>query len=230
MNTFSPPHLRGSDSEKLRQLYSYLYRLSEKLNSLSLSQGTVQNVQTTSASLPANESNFSSVKSLIIQSADVINAYCDAIEKRLAGKYVAQSDFGVYREETAASLAASAKELSVLFENSESIESLLHEVSESITKIHARLRAGLLYHDAAGQAVYGLEIGQRNAVNGVETFEKFARFTSDRLSFYDKNEIEVAYISDYKLYITCAEVKSSLRIGGYLLQNENGLSLRWNGE
>ena len=51
-------------------------------------------------------------------------------------------------------------------------------------------------------------------VDGEEVFNKYARFTSGRLSFYDKNDTEVAYISDYKLHISNVEITYSYKIGG----------------
>jgi archaellum component FlaC len=83
-----------------------------------------------------------------------------------------------------------------------------------IIDVSAYIKSGLLYYDANEIPIYGLEIGQRNNIDGVEVFNKFARFTSDRLSFYDQNDIEVAYISDKKLYISDVEVLRSLKIGG----------------
>ena len=67
-----------------------------------------------------------------------------------------------------------------------------------------------------GAPVYGLEIGQRTEIDGVETFNKYARFTSEKLSFYDSNDNEVAYISDKKLYITHVEITGSLSLGGFV--------------
>ena len=55
-----------------------------------------------------------------------------------------------------------------------------------------------------------MEVGQTNLVSGQTVFDKFARFTPDRLSFFDRNDVEVAYISDYHLYITNAIVTGSL--------------------
>jgi hypothetical protein len=77
--------------------------------------------------------------------------------------------------------------------------------------------------------VYGLEIGQRNKIDGEEVFNKYARFTSDRLSFYDQNDTEIAYISDYKLHINHAEVLGTLKIGGYLIDTTKGLTFKWVG-
>lgn len=96
---------------------------------------------------------------------------------------------------------------------------------------NAYIRSGLLYYDDNAFPVYGLEIGQRNTVNDVEVFNKFARFTSDRLSFYDQNDNEVAYVSDYKLYIRNVEITTSLKIGGFVdtVQPNGDVVTKWVG-
>lgn len=89
-------------------------------------------------------------------------------------------------------------------------------IESSIVEVSANIKTGLLYYDENEIPVYGLEIGQKNTIDGEEVFNKFARFTAGRLSFYDQNGVEVAYISDYKLYICNVEITSSFKIGGYI--------------
>ena len=84
----------------------------------------------------------------------------------------------------------------------------------NLIEVNAHIRSGLLYTDDGGVPIYGVEVGQKNIIDGVEVFRKYARFTSDRLSFYDQNDKEVAYISDRKLYISDVEVISSIKRGG----------------
>ena len=98
-----------------------------------------------------------------------------------------------------------------------------------LVEANAHIKSGLLYYDENEVPVYGLEIGQRNVIDGEEVFNKYARFTAGRLSFYDKNGSEVAYISDYKLYISHAEVTGTLKLGGYLVDTRNGLTFKWVG-
>ena len=74
-----------------------------------------------------------------------------------------------------------------------------------------------------------MEVGQSNEVNGENVFDKFSRFTADRLSFYDRNDVEVAYVGDYKLYITNAEITGNLKLGGYLIDTTDGLAFKWIG-
>ena len=86
-----------------------------------------------------------------------------------------------------------------------------------------------IYEDANGIPVYGLEVGQKNIVDGVEVFNKYARFTSDRLSFYDRNDTEVAYISDKKLYINNVEITGSYKIGRFVdtVLPDGGVVTKW---
>lgn len=105
----------------------------------------------------------------------------------------------------------------------------LESIIYTLIEVNASIKTGLLYYDDNGIPIYGLEIGQRNTVDGVEVFNKFARFTSDRLSFYDRNGTEVAYISDYKLHITNAEIEGTLKLGAFLVDTSKGFRLKWVG-
>lgn len=111
----------------------------------------------------------------------------------------------------------------------QSVRDSLNSINYSLIAVNANIKSGLLDTDENGIPVYGLEIGQKNYINGEEVFNKFARFTAGRLSFYDQNGHEVAYISDYKIYITHAEVTGTLKLGGYLVETTNGLTFKWVG-
>lgn len=100
----------------------------------------------------------------------------------------------------------------------------------SIVEATAHIRSGILFYDENEIPVYGLEIGQKNTVNGVEVFNKYARFTSDRLSFYDQNDTEVAYVSDKKLYITNIEITGTFRIGRFVdtvMPDDGSVVTKW---
>lgn len=107
----------------------------------------------------------------------------------------------------------------------------ISNLSYSIIKVNAHINTGLLYYDSYGIPVYGMEVGQRTEVDGVEIFNKFARFTANRLSFYDQNGNEVAYISDRKLYIAHVEVLGSMLMGGFkdTVQADGSIVTKWIG-
>ncbi len=89
----------------------------------------------------------------------------------------------------------------------------LQALNTSIVEVTANIRTGELYR-VNEIPVYGLEVGQIIEVDGEEVFNKFARFVADRLSFYDQNGAEVAYISDYRLYIYNVEITGIYKLGG----------------
>ena len=175
-------------------------------------------------------STFAGVKNLIIKSADIVNAYYAEISQRLEGVYVAQSDFGTYAQETAMEIRANSQSLQQLYTNTQELSDTVDGLYDSVIGTNAYLKSGLLDEKADGTPIYGLEIGQSNTVGGQAVFDKFARFTADRLSFYDSSDVEVAYISDYKLYITNAEITGSLWLSGrFKIYYKGGLAFQWMG-
>jgi hypothetical protein len=234
------PNITAQDEKgQLIQMRSYMHQLVEQLqwalNDLSsTASGCVvaASAPKSQASAPAKvdaEATFNAVKSLIIKSADIVTAYYDEINRRLEGLYVAESDFGAFAEQTSQDILQTSTGIETLYTNIQTILTDIESISHTIIETNAHINSGLLYYDEDGIPIYGLEIGQRNTVDGVEVFNKYARFTSDRLSFYDQNDTEVAYISDYKLYITNAVIRNSLKIGGYMLDTSNGLAFKWEG-
>ena len=234
----SPNITAGNDRERLLQIQSYLYQMAQQLqwafDTISTS-GTTSSVSTVAAQKQIatqtdSATTFAGIKNLIIKSADIVNAYYTEINNRLSGKYVAQSDFGIYTEETAQEIQQSNTNINQLFTNLRTLSDTVDGLYNSTVGANAYLKSGLLYEDENGVPVYGLEIGQTNSVDGATVFDKFARFAADRLSFFDSNDVEVAYISDYKLYITNAEISGSLWLSGkFKIYYNGGLAFQWIG-
>lgn len=227
-----------TEAGRIEQIKGYIYQLAEQLkwalNSIEETSSKVvlqQDNTSQSKGITETESQatFNSIKSLIIKSADIVNAYYEELNERLEGIYVAESDFGTYKEETALDIEANSKEITQLYDNLQSIESDIKKLEHNLVEANAYIKSGELYTDDQGVPIYGIEIGQRNKIDGVEVFNKYARFISDRLSFYDQNDNEVAYISDYKLYITNAEITGKLKLGAFEIDTANGLTLKYVG-
>ena len=226
----------GTTSGQIEQIRSYLYQLTEQLkwalNSIEnngtniLQQGSKSSQNTANADANAT---FNSIKSLIINSADIVDAYSEEISRRFAGEYVAKSDFGTYIESTAQTINEDSESVESMYTSLQKIISDIDNLEHSIIEVNARIKSGKLDTDASGAPIYGIEVGQTNDIDGVQVFNKFARFTSDRLSFFDKNDTEVAYISDYKLVITHAQIKGTLTIGRFVSEatEDLGLVIKW---
>ena len=228
-----------TDRGKLEQIHSYLYQLAEQLKWAlnTIDSGGTKVLQQGSQSTAKDttdkeaEATFNSIKALIIRSADIVNAYYDEINEKFLGQYVAQSDFGIYTELTAQHITTNSTAIENIFTSMQEIITEINNLEHNLIEVNAHIRSGLLDYDDQGVPIYGLEIGQENSIDGEPVFDKYARFTSDRLSFYDQNDTEVAYISDYKLYISNVEITVSFQEGGYkdFIDANGGIVTKWVG-
>lgn len=300
-----------SDDNKFMLLKNYLYELNEAL-AQALDDKTATELQAFTKSVNEKDKSnsekiialknqsikrFDALKQDILRTADEIEKeYTTKLEQtkeeiklEAKGEFVAQSQFGEYKNETASqylqmseaiqSNVTKTEELSTSVEDykritdskitqqAESITSQISEayatknevngledrveskivqtstnitdnfnksltylsddistvggnVKEFISELDVYIRRGELEPD-----IYGIEIGRSDSLIK-------ARFTNDRLSFYQGTS-EVAYISQNNLYITRAEVLDYLKIGntsqGFFIfdTTENGLEVKW---
>ena len=232
------PNITGAtEKEQLLQVKSYLHQLVGELNwalgSIEAGGGTAVANQATGSSVTKSElaTSYNELRSLIMKSAHAVSAYAEASEEIYNSRYVAQSDFGTYKEEAEQRIAKNSTGIEQFFENMQEIITDIETLQHSLIKVNANIQSGLLYYDDSGVPIYGVEVGQRTVIDGEEVFNQFARFTADRLSFYNQNGDEVAYISDYKLYITHVEIKGSLTEGGYVdtITEGGGIVTKWVG-
>lgn len=235
------PNINGrTDAEQLAQIKSYLYQFAEQLQ---WAMGTVEagigktvvtqkNGSVSVVSPGANTTSFNQIKDLIIKSADIVTAYYESIDSmlKLSGHYTASSDFGTFVEETRNQIAATNAKV---MQNITDLQSIYDENGNIRAEllVNGHIYSGIIEYAMDGEAIVGIEIGQTTTKDGVETFNKFARFTADMLAFYDANlpDIPVAYISDYMLVITNAWVKGNLELGvgnHFVLDTSNGIALR----
>ena len=238
INIRLPNITAATEAGKLQQVQSYLYQLVEQLNR-GLGEVEAAGAARAAAAIqagaaektPEPRATFNAIKNLIIKSADIVEAYYDTISARLEGVYVAESDFGSYAEKTSQQIQGNSASIEQLYGNLQAIITDIEGLEHSVIDVNAHIRSGLLYYDDLGVPVYGLEIGQRTKIDGEEVFNKFARFTSGKLAFYDQNGTEVAYISDQKLYITHAHITGSFIEGGFqdTVQGDGSIVTRWVG-
>ena len=232
------PNINGKTTEQqMAQIRSYLYQMVEQLNwalntidtdNMTENRNIVVSKSDSMTELEA-QSTFNAIKSLIIKSADIVTAYQEEFNKTFSGEYVAKSDFGTYMNTTMQELDISPDAIKQSFTDIQTIESDVDGINDSLVDVTAHIKTGKLYEDDDGSPVYGVEVGQKDIVDGVEVFNKYARFTSSRLSFYDQNGTEVSYISDYKLYITNVVIMGNLWIGKYVMDTSIGIAFKWIG-
>ena len=244
------PNIQGkTEAEQLGQVKSYLNQLVEQLNWALNTVESAQTGNTTPAVVyeqrqPATyqeaETTFNSIKALIIKSADIVKAYEETIASNFKGKYFADSDFGTYVEETSRTVVENSKYVREIYDNVQSITNKngtgsLDVLAADVRKTNAYINRGHLYYDSNGKSVVGIEIGETTEDG---SFLKYARFTSDKLSFYDVNENPVAYIgagdadkSDTNcLYVTGKAVfLGEVNLNKYKVDTSDGLAFTWIG-
>ena len=139
--------------------------------------------------------------------------------------YSSKTELGDLEERVSSQISQTAQGITETFSESlstfsEDLSSVGGEVKELVSSLDVYIRRGELE-----EGVYGIEIGRSDS-------HIKARFTNDRLSFY-QGASEVAYVSGSNLYITRAEILDYLKIGnstdGYFAFDitENGLEVTW---
>lgn len=234
------PDISGkTEAEQLAQIRSYLFQFAGQLN---WALNTLEKRQSGNDSLVVQGggsskgqendavSNFSEIKSLIIKSADIVEAYYEEIDKllELSGKYTAQADFADFTQETRSSISATSEDLTQNYYKKEVIDGKVDEIEDQIKVQQGYIKSGNVgsYWDADA---LGVEIGEFDTENN-STDKRFARFTSYGLELFGSSkDVPVAYVHQYKLYITNAEFTGTVKFGGYLVDTSNGFSIKWVG-
>lgn len=229
----------NTEAGQLEQMRSYLFQLVQQLN---FALNTISDAEKGDTSKIVQEgaykaldteqtyTDFSTIKALIINSSDIVNAYYDVIKKRLDCVYVAESDFGDYSETTSKSIEENSKNITNIYNDIQTITSDIVETQNTINNTNSWTRTGLLDYESSGIPIYGFEVGQKTTKDGEEVFNKYARFTASGIYFYLPGVNDaVAWMSGTKLYITNAEITGSLKIGKYALDFSNGIAFMWVG-
>lgn len=245
------PNISAStDAGQLAQIRSYLYQFAEQmqwaLNTIEKGQSSeaIEMVSAGGAPVKTSESEaqstFNSIKSLIIKSADIVDAYYEEIDNLLDlnGKYVAQSDFGTYVSETNQTIGATSTQVSQNLTKIETITSdvdgIINGIREKDSYIHYGY-VGTTLDDTglATEDAPGIEIGDFTTLDDgetVQTIKRFARFTAYGLELFGESmDYPVAYIKQSKLFITNAEFTGTVIFGGYKVDTSNGLAFKWVG-
>lgn len=167
----------------------------------------------------------SDIESLKDETKSQFTLQAEAITSQVESLYTTKNDTAELESRIQSQITQTADGITESFSKSlvavdEEISSVGGELNEFISDLDVYIRRGELEEN-----VYGIEIGRSDS-------NVKARFTNDRLSFY-QGIVEVAYISGSNLYITNAEFLDRFKIGntetGWFEfdTTENGLEVRW---
>ena len=243
------PNITGkTEREQLLQLKSYLYQLSEQLqwafSTISTQGGdgsssvVINQVVGATSSGDSSENtgpSFNELQSLIVKTADTVEAYYEEVTSKLVSEYVALSDFGTYTEVNEAIEKKTAQYTENAYTRIAQVETDLDVLTKAT---RGYIKTGIIvesltaeeaasYGKTKGDALIGIEVGED--IGG--SFTKYARFTAGRLSFYNQAGSELAYIGTDKLYIREVEIKESFQEGGYkdFIDANGGIVTKWVG-
>ncbi len=237
------PNINAPTTEgQLLQMKQYMFQLTKQLNyalkdvkaqETEYKQTSQGNEKNSSYNLTEAENaieTFSKVKNLIIKSADVVNAYYEVINKKLEGVYVAESDFGTYKEHTDSVLEATSKSLNQHYTSIKEIEDAVNNLNE-LRKDSCYIKTGWLDED---QTIAGVEIGKYSETKD-GTDVGFARFTTDELAFYDgqgtSEENKLAWFSKYRSYFRNVKLIGNIELDNdYIIDTSDGVAFKWVGE
>lgn len=221
----TPPTLSGDEAGQLQQMYSYLYQMSEKLNTalmdISVEQLAPQERQVM-LKLESEETDVATaketLKSLIIKTAEIVRHEMTEISTTLTDRYEAiSSEFGEYSRNLEATITATARGIMQEYNYDETIRGLQQTdagLLEFETRTNQYIFSGII-DPTTGEA--GIAIGENvtNADGSLNSNNKMATFTKNRLSFFQGGR-EVAYYSDNAFYIKQGIIEHSLQMGSHV--------------
>ena len=242
-----PPSLKGDERAQLEQMYRYLYKMSEQLNSaLAVTDREYQIVvQTKSGSAPGSESPISpqldaqyrELRSLIIKTADIVNQQMDKTIKQLNGKFEAiSSEWGTFEQNIERKIVETAEATIDSFDYSEKIHGIEKTVLNGVTSYAIEslgyIKRGIIGFDDENFPIYGIAVGTElkektvekdgKTYQQIDTTKRIATYTSDAITFW-RNDVAIARFSGDELYVTRAEITQQIRLGDWFFSvSESG--------
>ena len=250
MNTFlMPPHPEGTPQQQLQRQYAYLCQMAQRLNlalqqlggQSSLSGRGGQETVVVPSIRPAvtdeEKQQYDQLKSLILRTAEEIRSEMDRVELSMQGQYVAVSDFGTYLQQMNSTIEGNAEALTQYYSFVSDLQRNMAAVDAAFESYRVEtggyIRTGIVYYDGA-VPVYGVAVGQDLTVQEidgetvVEQKNFRATFTAEKLSFW-QDAVEVAYVSNNRLYISSITVLSGITLGRWEISDRDGLAFQWIG-
>lgn len=233
-------------------LYDYLYQMVETLN-LQEQTDRTENTVATGASVPREgeesretarlDAQYDALKSLVIKTAQTTVKELEQLSARLTGSYVAISDFGKYMEELNAYIEANPDSITQYYSFYSELKNNIGEAQAAFeqytNETEGYIKTGIVYYDEGGMPVLGVAVGQNLTAKEVTLPDGTtqteidqtafrATFTAKKLSFW-QDDLEVAYVSNNRLYITGITVLDKMTLGEWEVSTSNGMAFKWIG-
>lgn len=252
----TPPGLKGTPEQQLSQMYAFLFRLSENLN-VALNTLTPENYASASHLAasgvtssgqgstidPQLATSYNELRALINNTATIVRSEMDVMKQELSSQYKAISDdWGSFEENITNTIETTASGVVENYGYDAKLTALEEEAagfSEYRISTEGYIRRGFIDYDENNVPIIGIAIGQGLTSTTVtidgEVYEKIdsaqncAFYTAEKVSFR-VNGVEVAYVSNKKLYIGDVEITGAVVFNGKWMLTTNGpFKIRWIG-
>ena len=206
--TLAYPSIAGKTTqEQLESMRRYLCSVTEQLNLADWSaKATLTEISQaidadslSEAEKKTTLSGYGALKALIIKTADFAAANSEVWSAKLAGNYVAASDFGTYLEKTQLTIEGNSVGIKQLYDYTAGVNNAFSVNAQQYIK------TGLLYYNDV-TPVYGVGVGNIETTvtdSGGKivdrTKNELLTVTPKRISFWQEG-MEVAYLSEKKLH------------------------------
>ena len=235
----TPPSATGGQAEQVRNLYSYLYQLTDRLNAAfvaldaggSDASGTSVSAAGASGGMSADQARqYNELKALIIKTGTVTKEYADKLVASLDSVYIAQSEWGTYEEQIHQDIEATASGIV----ESYNFQSQIDALDDYRIEASGYILRGIIGYDEANVPIFGIAIGQdlkttEVTIDGVtykqvDMTKNLATYTADGITFW-LNGVAVARLNQQELSITRAVITEKITLGDWeIATNGTGIN------
>lgn len=235
----TPPSATGGQEEQVRNLYSYLYQLTDHLNAAfvaldaggSDASGASVSAGSTSSGMSADQSRqYNELKALIIKTGTVTKEYADKLVASLDSVYIAQSEWGTYEEQIHQDIEATASGIV----ESYNFQSQIDALDDYRIEASGYILRGIIGYDENNVPIFGIAIGQdlkttEVTIDGVtykqvDMTKNLATYTADGITFW-LNGVAVARLNQQELSITRAVITEKITLGDWeIATNGTGIN------
>lgn len=225
----TPPSATGGQAEQVRNLYSYLYQLTDRLNAAfvaldvggSNASGASASAAGASGGMSADQARqYNELKALIIKTGTVTKEYADKLVASLDSVYIAQSEWGTYEEQIHQDIEATASGIV----ESYNFQSQIDALDDYRIEASGYILRGIIGYDENNVPIFGIAIGQDLkttdvTIDGVtykqvDMTKNLATYTADGITFW-LNGVAVARLNQQELSITRAVITEKITLGDW---------------
>lgn len=235
----TPPSATGGQAEQVRNLYSYLYQLTDHLNAAfvaldvggSNASGASASAAGASGGMSSDQARqYNELKALIIKTGTVTKEYADKLVASLDSVYIAQSEWGTYEEQIHQDIEATASGIV----ESYNFQSQIDALDDYRIEASGYILRGIIGYDENNVPIFGIAIGQdlkttEVTIDGVtykqvDMTKNLATYTADGITFW-LNGVAVARLNQQELSITRAVITDKITLGDWeIATNGTGIN------